>query len=174
MRAGGLAWIGRKPPKLRNMDWSHYKNYLYKRYRHTWAVLVFAYSRKYCHCLENPRELTMLSGTIINNVIKSLVTLSKYLGKYNEFKEKLNNYGIKCTRQDNLKSFLRIMNNNSSNILEYYKKTYHSLKDNEALYVKFLLLTGLRKTEGITAFNKIISLSKVAIASIPSQLSPFQ
>jgi hypothetical protein len=40
------------------------------------------YSKKYCHSMasENLRELDLLPDTVKNNVIKSLIVLSKFLG----------------------------------------------------------------------------------------------
>lgn len=95
-------------------------------------------------------------------IVKSLIVISKYLGIHKEFKEKLNDYGIKLHRQNSFDSFLRILNtnNNSNDILQYYQKVCNTLNENEALFLKFLLLTGIRKREGIVSFNKIITLSK--------------
>ena len=92
------------------------------------------------------------------NALKSLVCLSKYLGCYLEFKEKLKQYGIKWVRPDCFSSFMRIMNNNHKDLIEWYKKACNILNENEKLYLKFMLLSGLRKTEGTQAFNLIIEL----------------
>ena len=112
--------------------------------------------------MEDPKELNLLPKTIVTNVIKSLVILAKYLGRYNEFKEKLNNYGIKCTRQDGFKSFLRILNtnnNNGHNVLSWIREVRPFLSRSENTFLKFCLYTGLRKSEAVTSFNKIIALN---------------
>ena len=123
------------------------------------------YSRKYFHCLEDLKELNLLPKTIVTNVIKSLVVLAKYLGRYSEFKQKLNNYGIKCTRQDSFRSFLRILNanNNGYNVLDWIKDARSVLSESENTFLKFCLYTGLRKGEALTSFNKIIELSAKGI-----------
>jgi hypothetical protein len=44
---------------------------------------------------------------------------------------------------------MRITNNNHKDLLEWYKRVGSILDENEKLYLKFMLLSGLRKTEGI-------------------------
>ena len=55
---------------------------------------------------------------------------------------------------------MRIMNNNHKDLLEWYKRVRSILDENEKLYLKFMLMSGLRKTEGMLAFNLIIDLQK--------------
>jgi intergrase/recombinase len=92
--------------------------------------------------------------------MKALICLTKYLGTYLEFKEKLKQHGVKWTRLDSFESFVRIMNNNHSDLIEWYNKVYEILDENEKLYLKFMLLSGLRKKEGMQSFNLISELSK--------------
>jgi hypothetical protein len=92
--------------------------------------------------------------------MKALVCLSKYLGTYLSFKEKLKEHGIKWCRPDSLDSFYSIMNNNHNDLLEWFGSVQSFLEDNERLYLRFVLLSGLRKAEGTQAFNQIIELNK--------------
>jgi intergrase/recombinase len=116
--------------------------------------------RKNLDCMANPSKLLSLSPSTRANVLKSLICLSKYLGNYLQFKEKLKQYGIRWIRPDSFDSFIRIMNNNHSDLMEWYRNVYSILGDNEKLYLRFMLLSGLRKTEGIMSFNLIIDLFK--------------
>jgi intergrase/recombinase len=77
-----------------------------------------------------------------------------------QFKEKIKQYGIKWERPDCFSSFMRIMNNNHRDLIEWYKKASRILDENEKLYLRFMLLSGLRKTEGLQAFNLIIRLQR--------------
>jgi intergrase/recombinase len=61
-------------------------------------------------------------------------------------------------KQDAFASFIRIYNNNSSDLLEWYHKAYNMLKPNEQTLLRLLVLSGVRKEEAITAFNKIREL----------------
>jgi intergrase/recombinase len=92
--------------------------------------------------------------------MKALICLTKYLGSYLEFKEKLRQHGVNWARPDSFDSFLRIMKNNHSDLIEWYNKVYAVLDENEKLYLKFLLLSGLRKMEGIQSFNLLIDLAR--------------
>jgi intergrase/recombinase len=52
------------------------------------------------------------------------------------------------------------VNNNHSNLGEWYRTVQNILRDNERLWLRFNLLTGLRKQESIDSFNLIISNSQ--------------
>ena len=146
----------------RNFEWSEFRKWIYSKYSKNYAKVIGYYVRKYSPLMDNNkiRELELLPDSIKNNVIKSLTVLSKYLGIYEEFRSRLKRYGIKLKRPDSFTSFLRILNSNNNDILDYYNKAINILRSNEKLYLKFLLFTGLRKEEGIIAFNKIIELAK--------------
>jgi hypothetical protein len=52
------------------------------------------------------------------------------------------------------------MNNNHKDLIEWYNKASNVLHENEKLYLRFMLLSGLRAKEGIVAFNLVIELKK--------------
>ena len=83
------------------------------------------------------------------------------MGCYTEFKAKMKNYGIRIHRQSAVESFLRIMKASNSDILDWYGMTLKHLRPNEQLFLRFCKVTGIRKAEAITSFNKIIELSKI-------------
>ncbi|MEM3828410.1 MAG: integrase [Conexivisphaerales archaeon] len=144
----------------KSVKWLDFLKYLNSKYSPSYVNTIIHYTTKYYDLLEDVQKLDMLPNTIKANVIKSLIILSKYLGIYNEFKSRLQQYGIKSPRQDALKSFLRILNTSNSDILEWFVNAYNVVRDNEKLYLRLLLTTGLRKDEGIKCFNKIIELSR--------------
>jgi intergrase/recombinase len=106
----------------------------------------------------NLRDIDIIPVGTRNNAIKSLIVLAKFLGIHQEFKSRLRDYGVKTVKQDAFASFMRIYNNNSSNLLEWYKKVLNVLKPSEQTLLKLLVLSGIRKGEAITAFNKIQEL----------------
>ena len=57
-------------------------------------------------------------------------------------------------------SFLRIVNNNHSDLGHWHKAMQKILRDNEKLFLRFSSLTGLQKTEAINSYNLIIKLNK--------------
>jgi len=85
--------------------------------------------------------------------------LSKFLGDYETFKASLKQHGIKWVQNDSFTTFLSIVNHNQSNLLEWYNKSKAVLRDNEKLFLKYVILSGLRKAEAVRSFNKVISLS---------------
>jgi intergrase/recombinase len=93
-----------------------------------------------------------------NNTIKALIVLAKFLGIHQEFKSRLRDYGVKMVKQDAFASFIRIYNNNSSDLLKWYHEAYNVLRPNEQTQLRLLVLSGVRKEEAITAFNKIREL----------------
>ena len=146
---------------INSVDWNGFKSWIFHKYSKTYAPTVHCYARKYAHLLNgNLRELDLLSASVKNATIKSLIILSKFLGIHQEFKQRLQDYGVKMVRPDVFASFLRIYNNQNSDLLKWYSEAASVLRKNEKLLFKFLLLTGVRKEEGIISFNKIIDLSK--------------
>jgi DNA modification methylase len=115
----------------------------------------------------NLRDFDTIPTGIRKNTIKSLIVLAKFLGIHQEFKSRLRDYGVKMVKQDAFASFIRIYNNNSSDLLEWYKKALNVLKPNEQILLRLLVLSGVRKEEAITAFNKVREL-------LPGILEGFQ
>jgi hypothetical protein len=94
-----------------------------------------------------------------NNVVKSLIVLSKFLNRHEEL-SRLKAYDIKLYTQDSFTSFLRMFNNHNSDSLDWHKQATAILRNNGKLFLKYALFTGLRRTEAITSFNRIIKLAR--------------
>ena len=91
-----------------------------------------------------------------------MANLSKFLGVFGEYQQKLKNSGIKWLSSDDaFSSFLRITNNNNSSLGKWYKAVQNILRENEKLLLKYALVTGIRKNETIKSFNLIIDLAEV-------------
>jgi intergrase/recombinase len=123
-----------------------------------------SYTRRFKHLVSKDsdlRELDNLNNSIKTNAIHSLIIFSKYLGLHEEFKNRLKNYGIKPHRQNTYDSFIRILNSNTNDndILKWYNETSGKLRENERLFVKYCLMSGLRRGEAILSFNKVIELN---------------
>jgi hypothetical protein len=116
---------------------------------------------KHYDCLENPQKLNEIPVSNRSNILKTMVNLAKFLGTYENYKAKLKQHGIHWVNNDNsFNSFLRIVNNNHSNLGTWYKNAQNILRDNEKLWLRFNLLTGLRKQESVNCFNLILQLFK--------------
>jgi hypothetical protein len=164
--AGSSARIEHHPPKPSNnidpnINWLEYRSFLLSKFSRSYALQVYNNGLRHYDCLDNPQNISILPISIRSNILKAMVNLTKYLGCYEEFKVRLRNHGVKWINQDDsFNSFLRIVNNNHSNLGEWYGTAQDILRDNEKLWSKFTLLTGLRKQESINSFNLIVELSE--------------
>jgi intergrase/recombinase len=107
----------------------------------------------------NLRELDLLGNWTKTHAIKALIMLSKFLGTYTEFKARMNEHGVKMYRTNGLTAFLRILNANNKDTLQWFNQILPHLRDNERVFTKFLKLSGLRVSEGIASFNLCIRLA---------------
>ena len=160
-RAGSLARLGH--PLDVSINWTEFKDWLKQKYSKQYVATTYSYAKRFYHLLYGDLkevELKPIKESTKSTIIKALIVLSKFLGIHKQFKERLIDYGIKIHREDSFSSFLRIFNNNNSDILRWFNEASLILKDNEKLFLKFSLYNGLRKNEAITSFNKIIELCK--------------
>jgi len=138
-----------------NLNWDRFRQYLNNKFVPSYAKMNYCYGKKYAELLNNPSELESFSKGKKKNILKALIALSKYLGLYGEFKDRLKDYDIKWSSTSSIDSFFRIFNNNSKDVLEWYMRAINTLDDDCKIYLKFLLLSGLRPTEAIHSFNLI-------------------
>jgi intergrase/recombinase len=149
---GSSAW--------QSITWSSYREYLSRLYGKQYTSLLYSYAAKYHEYLEEPSKINSLPASIKSNVLKSLVALSKFLGIYQEFCAKFRNHGIRWTSTDtSFNSFLSIVNNKHDTLATWLKESSKVLAENERLFLKFALLSGLRKSEAITSFNMIVEFA---------------
>jgi len=159
--AGSLARLGHPLDVI--IDWNAFRYWLKTKYSKQYVATTFSYAKRFHRLLYGDLkeiEIQPIKDSTKSTIVKALIVLSKFLGIHSEFKERLTNYGIKIHREDSFSSFLRIFNNNNNDILKWFKEVFPILRDNERMFLKFCLYTGLRKNEAITSFNKIIQLSR--------------
>jgi hypothetical protein len=166
------SWLGHEPSKhhnnidlngdLRNLDLQKYREFLENKYCHEYAKQQYCYLIKYSSCYGNPSELLSIPTSTRSAVLKSMIALSKFLGCYEEYKLKLRNHGIRwINNNDSFSSFVRILNgNNLKDLTVWYREALKILNDSEKSYLRFLALSGVRKTEAKMSFSKIQALSK--------------
>jgi intergrase/recombinase len=143
-----------------SLNWEEFNDWLNKKYSKTWARNVFCYTKKYHNLLNgNLRELESFSKSKKNNVLKSLIALSKYLGLYETFKARILNYGIKWENQNSFEAFLRIMHTKEG-LMKWVKTCLNVLNDSETTFITYVMISGLRKGEAVNSFNLIINLNK--------------
>ena len=160
---GSLARTGHEPPELficnTDVDLSEFRDYVFKKYADNYAEMILRYVRKYLDLIDNPSMLETFSNSKKNNVLKSLIAFSKFHGFYQHFKDTLKNYGVTWSHTSSVDSFFRIMNNANDDVIEWYNEATGILDDNDLnLYLRFALMSGLRKSEAINSFNLLVKL----------------
>ena len=146
-----------------NVDLTDFKHWLEaKEYSKSYISATMSYATRFAHILKNGqlRELDQLNPHKKASAVKALSLFSKFEGSYSQFKSNLSEYGIKLERPNGLNAFLRILNANNSDILQWLNSAAPVLRENERLFVKFLLNSGLRTSEAINSFNQTIELGK--------------
>jgi len=142
-----------------NIDWDSFKDYVFKKYAESYARNIYLYARKYVELINNPSAIEIFSNSKKNHILKSFIALSKYYGFYQQFKKILEDYGVTWSHMSSVDSFFRIMNNSNSDVLKWYDKAIEVLDDSDlSMYLGFVLLSGLRKSEAIDSFNLMIKL----------------
>ena len=163
-RRGSLAWFGRQThnQQVLTINWDEFEKWLNNHLAKNYAEDSLRYSKKYADILINNKthEIFKLSKDKQRLVMSSLSNLSKFLGIYLQWKQSMKNTGLKWSKADAFNSFMRIMNNNHNDLIQWYNQASEILEESEKLYLRFMLLNGLRKSEGIESFNLIINLSK--------------
>jgi len=163
--AGSLARIGHEPPKhtihKTDVDFNDFSEYVFKKYSDNYAKMILRYVRRYGNLIEHPSMLETFSDSKKNNILKSLIAFSKFHGFYQQFKERIKNYGVTWSQSSSIDSFFRIMNSSSSDVLAWFSKSIEALDDDKlSTYLRFVLMSGMRKTEAIDSFNLLIRLDK--------------
>jgi hypothetical protein len=149
-----------EPKSQKDIDWSRFKLYLESKYAKGYATAIFEYSRKYHGYFEDVNQIQLAKATTRNNIINSLVALSRYQGTYDKFKADMLSHGIKRYKPDPIAAFTRIFNSNAhEGLAEWYNQARAVLYPNEKLYLRLMLLSGMRAMEGINCFNLIVELA---------------
>jgi intergrase/recombinase len=145
-----------------NSFWINYKEYLARNFNRHTAKCRLIYAKEYSHVLNkyDANDLLLLSNEKRIHVMKSLATLSKYLGCYDQWKKIIQRYQLKWSNVNNVEVFNDIMgdNGNSYNsMVEWLKNTYSKLSNSYGNILLYNTLTGLRPDE---ACKSIILLQK--------------
>jgi intergrase/recombinase len=145
---------------LTSIDWNSFRTWLNSHLASNYSYKILRCCLKYSDILLNnePSKILTLSKDKQRMIMASLSNLAKFLRIYQQWKESLKNSGLKWSKNNSFDSFMRIFNNNHTDLIDWYRRATNILNDNEKLYLKFMLLSGLRKNEGIESFNLIINL----------------
>ncbi|MCD6529823.1 hypothetical protein J7L06_06010 [Candidatus Bathyarchaeota archaeon] len=148
------------------LDWDGFREWLKAKYSKKYAWTVHRYAKRYFYMFQgNLGEVETFGRAKRRIVLSSLIALSKYLGVYEAFKRRMKNYGLKWESQSSFESFMRILRESKSDVLGWVKRCLEAFDKPYAMFVKFALISGLRKTEAIEAFNLAVKLGKAGSLS---------
>jgi hypothetical protein len=145
-----------------NSFWINYKEYLTRNFSLHTAKCRLIYAKEYSYVLNeyDANDLLLLSSEKRVHVMKSLATLSKYLGCYDQWRKIIQGYQLKWSDKDNTEVFNDIMGNNGNSynsMVEWLKDTCSKLSSHYGNILLYNTLTGLRPDE---ACKSIILLQK--------------
>ncbi len=106
-------------------DWESFSKWLSVKYVPHYADLLLCYSKKYLDMFYDAKKIAFVPESNRNNVVKALVALSKFLGCHERFSYELKNCGVGLIKQSALESFLRILNADNSDILDWYAMAFN-------------------------------------------------
>ena len=138
----------------------NFKDFVQGKYCKSYASQILNFVQKHSEYLDNPSLMLSLKPSVRRNALKSMVALSKYVGCYESYKSKLKSYGIKWINEDTaFNGFLSIFSKQHDTLGAWVKQIQPLISDSEKLFLRFLAITGLRRTEAITSFNMVIDLN---------------
>ncbi|HET6590274.1 MAG TPA: integrase [Candidatus Nitrosocosmicus sp.] len=145
--------------------WIDYKKYLVSlnQSHHTIRNKI-QHAKRFYFVLQtqDAHSLLTLSKETRSHAMKSLSSLSKYLGQYDDWQKLIKRFQLKWEQKDSLDTFKRIFENNEesyNHILEWIKTTSGKLPSEYANAIVFNTLTGLRPDESLKSINLIKSNS---------------
>lgn len=152
--------------KVSNVNIKDFKQWLLaNNYSPSTIANTMPSAKKYGYILKTNsyNDLENFKPHTKTNIIKALIRLSKFLGCYETMKTQSKQHDIKLYNGNSYDSFLRILNSNTNQNdgIDYYKQVKAVVRDNEQLFLKFLLYSGLRVSEAIQSFNLIIDLARI-------------
>jgi intergrase/recombinase len=147
-------------PQPSKIDWNNFKEFVEERYSKNSVASIVSYARRHAHILSEVHKLELVPESRRTHVVKALLILARYLGLIDQFKAALKAFGFKWKRSDVITAFARIYCNHNNDLNEWVVEINKILRPNERLFVKYVKLSGLRKSEALESFNLIIALSR--------------
>jgi len=140
------------------LDWNKFQDYVKNNYSKIHASAIMNYAKRYWVLLAKGdlSDLLTLSRDKRRHVLAALAALSRFLGKYDEFKALKEKYGLKI--ESNVKIAFQMDDSSLRELCDWIIKARNALGE-YAAYIDLLLATGMRPREAITCYNLIIKLN---------------
>ena len=140
--------------------WDRLKEYLKVTHREKSIICRLSYAKKYHHVLleGNAKDILSLSDQKRLQVMKSLASLSKFMGCYDKWKDIKEKYQLKWSNGNNsLEVFQTIVNNetNYDSMVRWVKDTCLNIPQSYANILIYCTLTGLRADEACKSLSLV-------------------
>ncbi len=138
-----------------------FKDYLIKQKQSPHTIRnKIQYVKRFSYILKqgNAQDLLSVSAETRQHAMKSLASLSKYMGIYDRWHDIIRKYQLKWPKKEGFSVFNEIFNNSKecySSMLEWIKTSIQRLPKSFGNVILFNTLTGLRPDEGYKAMNLI-------------------
>ncbi|MEM1589665.1 MAG: integrase [Candidatus Bathyarchaeia archaeon] len=139
--------------------WSVFRGWLLNRgLRERYVRDLVCYARKFSWLLGDGVNLGVLEGLRDKNmVLSALSSLSRFLGRYKEWRLRLEDAGVRWNSTKSDVCFLNVYNGaeSVSSFVSWMEKVKQKVEWNLWVAVCFCALTGLRTGEAVYSLNKI-------------------
>jgi len=156
----------REPKSKENgdfVDWGAFQDWLLKTHATNNSFAILRWAKKYSFVLSDPEKASVIHGLQRDNrrnVMAALANLSKFLGKYEFWKETVKNAGLKWEKRPSVEVFLGILNTRLSDVEDWLRKAVKSLPEKYSAMLVFDVATGLRPNEACMSCGLISTLSE--------------
>jgi len=144
------------------IDWIMFKEYVEKDHRPRVAQQICSNAENYAVCLLN-RDLSVLQGMSAakrSNILKSLSSLAKFLGVYEEWRQLVRSYGFKWVGKSADDLIIERLNRvaDPEEVWRWIRDVKVARPD-LAEFMDLLAVSGLRLSEAVAAYNLVIQLN---------------
>ncbi len=147
----------------KSLDWGSFRKYFLRNHSQRHVKDTVNYAKKYFHCLANEdfSELTTLSASKRRHVMAALSNLSKFLGKYEDFRRLVKSYGLKweSVKVEDLLISRMTKVKEYGEVLKWIRDVKARFPEFSS-FVDFILASGLRLVEAVASYNLIIDLAE--------------
>lgn len=155
--------VGNNIIEYNDLLWIKFREHLVKQQQSPHTVRnKLQYIKRFYYVLEkeNAQDLQSVSVETRQHAMKSLASLSKYLGIYDRWQNLIKRYQLKWPKKGGFDVFHSIFNNNGesySSMLKWIKTSVAALPKEYGNIILFTTLTGLRPDESYKAIELIKS-----------------
>ena len=161
--APGLSLTSKTQMDGASIDWEAFREWLSRDHRPYVVRDYVNYCKRFSHCLlsRNLKEIQEQRVTLRSNVVKSLSSLSKFLGIYEEYKALMKTYGINWQGKsaDDLMIDRLTKTQDPGEVFAWIREVKQKIPELTE-FMDFIAVTGLRLQEAISSFNLVRELSQ--------------